>query len=878
AGIFCYTEMRKEAFPPVDQNKVVITTPFYGASAEKVERLVTTPLERELKVIDDIDEMTSNSVEGQSTIMLKIEEKAGDVDKVVSDIQKAVDRVVDLPEDVTERPIVTEIKMKNIPVVQVSINFEGDIFELRDLADILKERLEDISGVASVNRAGWDDEQYWVEPNLEKMQDMHIPFSELAAALKAQNVDLPGGKQEYDSLERVIKIKAEFRAIEDIQNTIIRANDLGNWIRVKDIANVKRALRDSTVISKSEGKKSITLTVVKQEKGDIIKVVDSVKKVVDDFKTQYGSSVDLSVYNDLSFYVKRRLNVLKSNGVFGFILVTLILFVFLPPISATMTAMGIPIAFFITFCIMKMFGLTVNLLTMFGLVMVLGMIVDDGIIISENVFRYIEKGFDPHKAAVMGTDEVAAPVLSTVLTTIVAFSPLMFMTGLIGKFVKYIPFVVIIALGASLIEAYFILPSHLADFARRRHKGQEQEKPKWFYKMRDKYVELLKKVLKNRYRVSVGVVIFLFSILFLGFKFLPFELFGGQGVEEFGIGFEAKPDTNIYAMDKLMKPFEDYISSVSKDYIDTYDVTIGKAEDLKGSDLTRGKTGSNYAKIIIFLTPAQKRDKTIEEIIAMMRKEIVKIGEGLKDEGLEKLDFDIPKSGPPVGSPIDIGLRGNDFESLLAAVKEVENKLKEVPGVLDVDNSYKFGSTELNIIIDEEKAQQVYLTNSDIAYAIRASFAGVVSTTIKREKAEKEIEVLVRLPENDRNNPDVLNKIFIKNQFDRLIPLDKVVKVIQKRSIRSIQHYDGKKIISVTANIDKSVTTSLKANNELMKKIRGIEDSYHGVQLVTRGEQKETKESFLSLFKAFLVALFLIYVILATQFNSLVQPLIIMAA
>ena len=471
--------LRKEAFPPTAFNRAIVTTSLRGSTPEKVERLITTPLERELKEVENINEMVSTSIGGESFISLKIDDKVKETQKVINDIQKAVDRVVDLPDDVEERPLVTEITSDQIPVIKIAVSGELSEFVLRDHADSLKDLLEDIEDVASVSRSGWRDEEYWIEPDLETLKEYHISFYELALAVRAQNVDLPGGKQKYDGKEFMVKVKGELKTKEDIEDTVIRSSDLGNWVKVKDVATVKHTFQDDVILNKSLGTRAITFTVIKRESGDILRLVENVHRIVKEFKKDVPQELKVSTFYDLSYYVKRRLNVLRSNGTIGFFLVIFILFLFLPRISALMTAIGIPIVFFTTFWIMYALGFTINLLTMFGLVMVLGMIVDDGIIISENVCRNIEQGMPPKEAAVKGTDEVFRPVLATVLTTMVAFSPLMFMGGLLGRFVKFIPLTVIIALSASLVEAFIILPSHLADFARPSHLKHGKKESPW---------------------------------------------------------------------------------------------------------------------------------------------------------------------------------------------------------------------------------------------------------------------------------------------------------------------------------------------------------------------------------------------------------------
>lgn len=876
AGVVSYFSMRKEAFPPVNYDIVMVTTSFRGASPAKTERLVTIPIEREIRDVDGIDEIVSSSDEGISQIMVKIDEGADDTDKVIKDIEKAVDRVTDLPSEVDDRPFVTEVDAHSFPVISVALSSTTDEFDLREKADALKETLENIAGVSSIVRGGWRDEEYWVEPDLDQMKYYHISFSELADALRVQNVDMPGGKQEFDNQERSIKIVAELRDLSDVENTVVRANDLGKAIRVKDVATVSRALMEDTVIAKSMGNRAITLTVMKGSKADIIKVVDDVKSTLADFKTNLSQEFQLRDYYDMSYYVKRRLKVLKSNGLIGFVLVVIVLFVFLPPVSALFTAFGIPIAFLTTFICMYAMGLTVNLLTMFGLIMVLGIIVDDGIIISENVFSHIEKGMNPREAAIKGTDEVAGPVLCTVLTTIVAFSPLMFMSGILGKFIRYIPMVVIIALCASLIEAFFILPSHLADFAKAVKEQVKYEEGHWFYKFQNFYEKILRVVLNKRYWTVLVVVFTLFASIFTAVKVLPFELFSAKGLEFFSVQCIAKPDTSLDRMNELVTEVEKYINKLPAEYLETYSTSVGMISDIRGDDPTKDRRGSNYAQLSVYLTPASKREKEAQEIVADLR---LLSDKYLADEtvsDLEEINYVLPSAGPPVGADVDVAVRGEHYETILVIAEQIKTFLAGKEGVYDVSDNYELGSKELNITIDQEKARKLSLTNSKIAYAVRAAFSGVIATSVKQEKAEKEINVLVKLPKETKNDPDTINEILVENKQGNLVPLKNVIKVTEGRSLRTIKHVDGKKVVSVMASLDKKKVKSLEINQAIMKEFKTVNLDYPGYSLKFRGENEETQESMVSLMIAFLIALILIYVILAVQFNSLGQPLIIM--
>lgn len=874
AGLVSMFELRREAFPEVSFDLVTLSTIYKGASSEEVEKLVTTKLETELREVDDIEEIYSSSIEGLSSIVLKISIDAKDKRKVVNDIQKAVDRVTDLPEGVDDRPVVTEITSGKVPVIKVAVSGQMTEFELRDLADNLKDRLEDIDGVASISRLGWRDEEYWVEPALGKMKEYHVSIQEIMDSLAKRNITIPGGKLRHDNQEFIVRTMGEFVSKEEIEDVVIRANDQGNWLKVKDVASVRHTFEEETRINRFLGTRSITLTVIKREKGDAIKIVSQVNKIISEFKNINPDKLKITTFNDFSFYIKRRLNVLKFNGTIGLLFVVGILFLFMHHIPAFMTSLGIPVAMLTTMYAMNLLGMSINLITMFGLIVVLGMIVDDGIIISENVYRYLEAGMPPKQAAIKGATEVAAPVVSTVLTTIAAFTPLLFMTGLLGKFVRSIPLVIIIALTASLMEAFIILPSHLADFCKPLKKGvDEKESVNWLVALRGWYKRVLDKALNYRYRVAlITTIVFIICLLIIKFL-IPFILFSSRGVEQFAIRAESKEGTSLERMSELMLPVEQFVSEIPKEYIESYETVIGEISEERGFD-PDAKKGSNIALINVYLTPSQRRHKSAKEIVDELRPGLEKI----KEDNLEfeKLFFREFREGPPVGKAIDLIVRGEEYPVINEIILKIKNFLKGISGVQDLTDSYDLGSQELRVYIDEEKATQAYLTIGSIAAAIRNAFEGGLATTIKRSKAEDEIKVLVRLPKEQRDTLKVFNDLLIPNKFDNLIALKDVSVVREYKGLRSIGHLNGKRYVSLSGDVDSKKITSSKLNAIISRKFRDVSKEYPGYSLKYGGEQEETRKSMRSLFSAFGIAILLIFVILATQFNSLIQPAIVM--
>lgn len=871
-GCVSMFNMRREAFPPVDYDIVTISTIYPGAPTEDVEKFITIPLEKEIKAVSGLEEIVSTSDEGLSTIAITLDPGVYDKKKVITDIQRAVDRVKTLPSGV-EDPEVIELATREFPVLEISLSGVVSEEVRRQYAEDLEEELLDLKGVAQVRRYGWRDKEFWVEVDPDKLRNYHVALSEIMSALRTRNVTIPGGQLITPTDEFNIRTTGEFRTAEEIGQVIIRANDLGNWLRVKDVANVQETFEDAISLAKIDGNPTNAMVVVKGEQADAIKVVANVKQVIENFEKRLPEGMIISTTNDFSYYVKRRLGVLKNNGILGFILVLVILFLFLDPIPALMTAMGIPIALFMAFIVMAMTGITINLVSMLGLILVLGMLVDDGIIVSENVYRYVEQGMSPKEAAVRGTNEVVAPVTVTILTTFAAFAPLLFMQDIIGKFIREIPKVVIITLAASLIEAFVILPSHLSDVMH-HFKGSvtAHKEKRWYVALREFYVRTLQFSLKRRYWVlGAMVAVFMFT-LWVAKTQLKFLLFAGEGIEYIWVRAEAQKGTPLEKMNAMLAPVEEMIKALPEEELDSYRTFVGAIQSEQSMFDPNAKRGAHLAQITVFLTPMQARERTPQAIAAALREQFESI------EGFEKLYTIIPKEGPPTGAAVEVGIKGEDFTVMQQMADQFVAYLEKRSGVSDVNTSYDFGKKQLKIVVDEEMAKKYFLTIDQIASTMRHVFRGGVATTIKPQKAEEEIDVVVRFPQKDRNDRQIFDKILIPNAKGNLVKLKSVARVEESEGVYLINHLDGKRVIYVTAQVDNQTVTSLEINKALQEEFKGLADDYPGYTIKYSGEFEDQMKSGKNLLVAYLFAVFMIFILLVAMFRSLIQPFIVMSA
>jgi len=876
-GIMSMFKIPLDMFPAVDFDVVTVTTLYPGAPAEDVEKFVTIPIEKELKGVSGIKELESSSDEGQSKIGITLDPKVSDKDEVVDEIRVAVDRVRNLPEGVTEDPYVLELKSKERPVIEISVSGIYPEAVKRQYAQALEDKLLDVDGVASVRRVGWRDPEFWVEVDPEKLLEFYVSMDEIIAALKSRNITLPGGQLKTTDTEFSIRITGEFRTEEQIEDVIIRANDSGNWLKIRDVARVKEAFEDEVRIAKINKKPAIAMVVVKSESSDVVSLVKDIREAVKQFQLQLPAGMEITMTNDFSYYVKRRLGVLKNNGIIGFALVLANLFLFLNFVPALVTAIGIPIAIFITIIIMYMFGMSINLVSMLGLIIVLGMLVDDGIIVAENVYRYVESGLSPKEAAIKGTREVIAPVTVTILTTYAAFAPLLFMKDIMGKFIREVPIVVMIALAASLFEAFIILPSHLADFVGRHHKmGKKNIKgyqPKqWYSKLVGVYTKFLKWVLGHRRLFVFGILVPLLVSTMLIWKFkVKFIFFPREGIEQFYVRAEADKGITLDNLNDLIVPVEDVVAQLPPEYMESFRTYLGSIESERGFD-SKAKRGTHLGQITVFLTPFQSRDKTSKEIADDIRDQLEDI------EGFQKINISQRRGGPSVGKAIEIAVKGERFDILEEISVTLMDRLNTIDGVTDVDTSYEFGKKQLKVIVNEALMRKYYLTLGQIAQSVRTAFKGSIATTVKPLQAEEEIDVVVRFREEDRSQLSAFDKILIPNKFDKLVRLGSIAQVIEEDGIYTINHKDGKRVIHVSAEVDEDVITSVEVNEMMQEEFSDIPADYLGYTVSFGGEFEEALESRKNLLTSFAIALCIIFIMLTTMFKSLVQPFIVMLA
>ncbi|MFQ5707951.1 MAG: efflux RND transporter permease subunit [bacterium] len=862
-GTYSLFVLPREMMPDVSFPWIFVWTGAPGLSPEDTEKLITNEVEKEVRDIEGIDLITSISRENASFVWLKFQTLSEDeLERRLQDVRTEVEKI-DLPE-AAEDPSITEFTIQDhIPMVSVVLSGNVPEREMKEIAEDLRDDILEIHNVARCLVAGVRDRQIWVEVDPEKLQSYDMALTQVMEAIRGKNLDLSAGNIKMGRWEYVVRTIGEIDRVEQIKKVILRANPIGHHVRVQDIGRVRDTFEEPEVISRFNGDPSVTLTISKKKEGNSIEIIDQIKALVTQYrKERLPAQAKISLINDTSIQIKQFLGILQNNALLGMLLVVVSLYLFLGPRNAIFAAIGIPVTFMFTFMFMHYTGTTLSGSSLFGLVLVLGMIVDDAIVIIENCYRYMQMGYAPREAALVGTRQVAMPVVSSSLTTIAAFLPLMLLGGVIGEFLKIVPIVVTLALLASLFEAFVILPSHIAEWSRKQ--VRQTAGLIRFGKLRKVYLKYLVKFLRRRYWViGITAAVILLSVPLIWV--VGIDMFASEEIPRFFIFVDLPEGTKLEITDDVVQKVQDIVLTLPETELVNVVANTG-LQQRNEEWFFRPSVG----QVIVELTNKRERQRSIDEIIADLRKKINSVA------GIKSLEFKIIKNGPPTGAPIEVRVRGKYLDELQQVVELVKKELRSMPGVFDVKDDFVPGKRELQILVDEEKAALVGLNVSQIATTVHYAFDGGVATVV--HDGEDEIDVVVKYQESSRQNIADLENMKIVTPFGKLVTLKDVARLNIKQGYSTIKHDDLKRSITVKADVDNSKTSAFKVNQKLVRRFADISKRYPGYDLVFRGQFEEFKDAFGQLGQLFAVGLMLMYVILAGQFKSFFQPLIIFMA
>lgn len=866
-GVLALIGLKTESFPNINFNRVTITTVYPNSTASEVEKWITIPIEDEIKQVDDIEENFSISAEGISVFSIKIDEETQSLDRVVNDIQRAVDRVTDFPDDLEDKPIVTEIKTDLRPIITVSLSGEMPYKDLREHAKALEDRLLDLNNTAKVNRAGYREPEIWVLADSQKLRDYQISLGQIATALASQNLNIPGGEIYFDNIERKVRTNGEFKDVADVKKVVVRANLQSQKVLVKDLATVIDTFEEEKIIHRTKAKSAVNLTVVKKSSADIIDLVAEVRQTVTAYQNEIKDDrLAIDLFDDNSFFIKRRLNVLFNNGALGMVLVVISLFVFLSARVAISALMGIPLAILMTFLAMSFLGVSINLLSMFGMIMVIGMLVDEEIVIAENIYRHLENGDNALTATVKGAQEVSVAVIASVATTVAAFIPLFMLESTSGKFIRHIPVVVNITLISSLIVALFILPTHIHWLTKNAAlKGKIKTKQS-FQRFALFYRRILTEVIKLRYLALLVLGLILAGSIYRALK-MPQVFLPGSGLDRIVINMEGPKGLLLGEMNQRVAKVEEVLFSLKEEEYENFVTQVGILA-ASGRN-TSSNRGSYLANITIYLTPEVDRKRDTQTIIQDLREQTQSIG-----IDWERLTIDQPKRGSE-GKPVEILVRGDEFSQIRVVAERILSILKQTKGVVDIQSELNNQVETIEVTVDYKRLAQAQLTVRDVAMTVRTAFEGRIATRIK--KSDEEIDVRVRLPITEKFNRDNFENLTIANPNGRLIPLTQVANINIVSSLNSISRDDGKRVIKVTSNVVPDQITPTTVMEKLNEQQAQILEGFPSVDLVSQGEDRDLKEVMSDMLQAVWIAMGLIFIILVAVFRSLSMTFIILA-
>lgn len=880
-GVLSWLAMPQEMFPVVELDMARVTTVFEGASPEEVEQQVTLTIEEAFDGMSDIDVVTSTSSEGLSTIFLKLK-PGSNVDQFMRDLRSKLDQITDLPEE-TEEPEMTRLEAR-FPVISMSLYGNSTRGFLYQTADDVKRRLLNLPGVASVGIAGDREWELWVEVDPQTLAARGISLQQVIGAVRNNLKDLPGGSVKAREGDILLRGKGVVPDPEFLRDVVVYRNSQGGRLRLGDIAEVSLRLEEAKSLGRFNGESSVNLTVTKTADASTISISDLVREEAKKLRSELPPSIQVGVFSDLSVYVKTRLNTVKSSGLVGLALVLLSLYLFLNFRVALITAMGIPVSFMVAVAMIHYLGYSINMVSLFAFLIALGLVVDDAIIVTENVYRHMEQGMPAPQAAQLGAKEVAWPVLAATSTTVAAFLPMFAIGGTLGEFIKVIPVVVAASLLGSLWEAFAVLPSHAAHMLKVDNKTRRQSRINWTALLH-RYVNLLRWSLGNRYFVSLlagGVLIL--SVVY-GVTRLPFQLFGEAELGQFLVNIEAPNTYSLEDTEALAKRAEKIVlAAVREDELDTVLTNVG----VTFIDFNRFRFGSNYIQLIVdlkkpapqgfierFITPLVSlkfswegsRERLTEDILNDVR-------EGLQTlTGIQRLSMLRPQGGP-AGADIEVGVVGDDVGQLLLHAQTIRDYLRQLPGVYDVRQDLDVGKLEYRYSLNE-RGQELGLTQQQLADAVRTGFLGLEAVHVTR--GDERIPVRVIYTEPVRRNSS-LGDLPLVLDDGRIVYLGDVADIEQGRGLNTIRRRDGERLAIVTAEVDDQVTTALAATKLIEKQFADLPQQAPGYRLLFLGEKKDATDSMNDMKRATIIALAIIFFILASLFKSLLDPLVVMLA
>jgi len=915
-GPLSYFSMPRESAPDITIPFVFIMTNYAGVAPEDIESAITIPIEKKLKGLEGVKRIESSSTEGMSSII--IEFVAGtDIDDVLQKTKDKVDLAKqELPRDLEDDPEVMEINISELPIVVYSLSGTCGLVCLKDLAEELEEDFESIPGVLEADVTGGLEREVRVEPYPDKLAYFGLSILMLQDVIAQENQNVSGGAIRMGDGRFQLRVPGEFRTPEEIYGLIVGVHS-GQPVYLRDVARVVDGFKDEEGRSRLNGQEAVNIQIKKRAGENILEITDRATEIIEEKKKSWPGGTEITKLMDQAKDIRMMVADLENNIITGLILVIVVLLFFLGFRNAILVSLAIPFSMFISFVVLSALGITLNMVVLFSLTLALGMLVDNAIVIIENIFRFMEQGVPRLQAAIRATSEVAQPVTASTLTTVAAFFPLIFWPGIMGEFMSYLPKTVIVTLLSSLFVAMVINPALAAIFLKlpfghrmmRKNVTAEEieqagEAPIAIRgPMLRVYRKLLISALNHRLAVLVlsfaaVAAMFMIWMLRIGIE-KPVEFFPNIEPNSIYINLDVSEGADLEFSDRIAKQVEAVIChadarDVLTSHVDPADCyyadTDKKSHTLRDGSKYTGLTDlanvkDIYSRTVAVIGGSSDFESNSPNHIGVQFHEMEErtrssfdtmedIRERVTDIPGAQITIAVQEEGPPTGAPINIEVAGDNFAVLGRIAGEVVKILEKIPFVQDIRDDYVAGSPTVSVRVDRQKAALLGLSTEVIGFVLKVAFNGTKVSTFR--EGDEDYDITVQLSEEDRRSTDILRELLIPTG-QGLIPLSTIASFEVKGGLGQINRVNHERVVTITANVDEVHVPSPVVRAQAEKIIADI-SLPPGYKLRFTGEQEEQAKAEAFLTKAFATALFLIMLILVTQFNSIAQPTIILTS
>ena len=886
SGIVSLTIVKEEVFPEFELDRITIQVPYLGAAPEEVEDAVTIRIEEAIQGLDGIKQIQSTASEGSGSVMVELELGA-DARKVVDDIKSRVDAITTFPVE-TEKPIISEMTSR-MQVTDIAVSGDVDPFTLKATTEQVRDELTAIPGITQVDIVSAPPYEIAIEVSEVALRRHGLTFEQIADAVRRSSLDLPGGSVRTQGGEILLRTIGQAYRGEDYEDLVLWTRPDGSRLRIGDVATVVDGFAETDQFARFDGTPTMMVSVYRSGDQSALEIAALVRDYIDEAQGRIPESISLTIWQDSAQMLSERLSLMLRTGATGFVLVFITLALFLDLRLALWVSLGIPIAFLGAIAVMPSLDVSINIMSLFAFVTVLGIVVDDAIIVGENIFRHQELHGDGLRGAIEGAQEIAKPVMFAVLTTVAAFTPLLFVPSMIGNVFRVIPLVVIPCLLFSLIESLGVLPSHLSHLSHpkkrgspgvwRRFQGLFTNGLKLF--IRKAYVPSLDFALRWRYlTVAGGVATLILTVGMVLGGWTSFHFFPTLEAPAIAAAITLPQGTPVSVTSAAVEKLEvgaarlraRLLDETGMDYFRHVAASVG---DQPMSSRGGGPIGpvldlaaSHVGEVTIELAPSETRTYNSEQVGLMWREMTGPIPEAVD------IDFNLSAMAP--GDDIDVQLSGPNMDDLRAAADEIKRRLAEYAGVYEISDSFRAGKEEMRLGI-RPAAETLGLTLQDLGRQVRQAFYGEEAQRIQRGRDD--IRVMVRYPEADRRSLGDLEGMRIRTPGGGEVPFSQVAVVEPGRGFASIRRVDRNRAINVTAATDAAVTSSGQVIADLQARILPeVLASYPGVFFTFEGAQAEQVDAIAGLQRGFVLALLMIFALLAVPLRSYMQPIIIMSA